>query len=119
MDVVYFELNNWECGKYYPEEEPFLTWMDDDLKLYFEDESFVMDNNLCVVVSLVDMSVNFCITAPKEFVDKNCPNLLTNEELSKFVREPDEDGIVEGMFGSKFLEWSEENVGVHYENEEQ
>ena len=32
MEIVYFELNNWFSGRDYPNEEPFTTWCDDDLK---------------------------------------------------------------------------------------
>lgn len=28
MDIVYFEVNNWIQGRDYPDEEPFLSWME-------------------------------------------------------------------------------------------
>lgn len=62
-DVIYFELNNWSPGEDYPNEEPFTTWCDDDCNLYFSNAEWVRANKLCVVESLVDMSVNWCITA--------------------------------------------------------
>lgn len=109
-DIVYFELNNWFAGEHYPEEEPFTTWIGNDLSIYFNNEDWVNDNKLCVVLHMIDMSMNFCVTATKEWVEKNCPRLLT--EHKKFLRYPDEDGCVYGQFGDEFLEYSEENIGI-------
>lgn len=122
MDVVYFELNNWFAGEDYPNDEPFLSWMKNDLNIKFRNEKWVIENELCVVESIVDMSSNFCITAKKEWVEKNCPKLLT--DYKEFLRYPekyedeDEDGEVYGRFGNHFLEWSEENFGITYDDEE-
>jgi len=110
-EIIYFELNNWWPGSNYPDEEPFLTWLSDDLAIYFEDEKWVKENKLCVGVDFVDMSLNFCIIAKKEWIQDNCPKLLT--EYKKFLREPDEDGCVYGHFGHKFLEYKEDNIGIH------
>lgn len=78
------------------------------------------------------MSSNYTITAPKEWVEQNCPELLTDDEysydlissingretykkkFSDFVYHPNEDGDVEDKFGWPFLEYCEENIGVHY-----
>lgn len=122
MDVVYFELNNWFAGKDYPNDEPFLSWMRNDLNIKFRNEKWVIENELCVVASIVDMSSNFCITAKKEWVEKNCPKLLT--DYKEFLRYPekyedeDEDEDVYGRFGCHFLEWSKENFGITYDDEE-
>ncbi len=136
MEIVYFELNNWFSGRDYPNEEPFTTWCGNDLDLYFSNEDFVKENKLCVVETLVDMSVNWCITAPRAWVEKNCPKLLSNgftsttfitqgpggekeaEEIfpyCQYLKFPDEDGDVYGQFGTKFKEYSEENIGVTYD----
>ncbi len=109
-ELIYFELNNWFAGRDFPAEEPFLTWLEDDLNIYFNNESWVKENKLCVARSRIDMSVNFCITATKEWVEHNCPKLLT--EHREFLRYEDEDGYVEGRFGNEFLEYSEENIGI-------
>lgn len=115
-EIVYFELNNWFAGDHYPAEEPFLTWIGNDLNIHFNNETWVKENKLCVVRSIIDMSVNFCITATKEWVESNCSRLLT--EYTKFLRCPDEDGYVEGQFGDEFLEYSEENIGITYVDDE-
>ena len=127
-NVVYFELNNWFSGRDYPEGEPYETWMND---FYFDNEEWVKENKLCVVAGFIDMSRNYCISAPREWVEKNCPSLLSDGEFesvvirgpeaevitskhrySDFLREPDEDGDVYGRFGWKFLEYEEENIGI-------
>lgn len=109
-EIVYFELNNWFAGRDYTDAEPFLKWMRDDLKIKFRNESWVKENKLCVVVDFVDMSQNFCITAPKKWVENNCPELLT--KFNAFLREPDEYGDVYGRFGHEFLKYNEDNFGV-------
>lgn len=111
-EIIYFELNNWTPGTDYPGEEPFLSWMGNDLKLRFRNEDWVKENKLCVVESLVDMSTNFCITATREWVEENCPNLLT--EHKQFLRYPDKWGDVYGRFGHEFLPYEECNIGVTF-----
>lgn len=114
MDVVYFELNNWWYGADYPANEKFYTWVgnnkDESWHMYFEDEKWVRKNQLCVVSEIIDMSNNWCITAPRRWVLDNCPELLT--DWKKFLRFLDWDGKVYGKFGTEFLEWKEENVGI-------
>lgn len=108
-EVVYFELNNWIPGEHYPNVEPFITWIGDDLNIHFNNEDWVTENKLCVVRNIIDMSVNFCITATKNWVEKNCPELLT--KYREFLRFPEEDGVY-GDFGDEFLEYSEDNIGI-------
>ena len=116
MDIVYFELNNWFSGRDYPNAEPFLSWMKDDLNQKFRDEEWIKENKLVVVESLVDMSTNFCITATKEWVEENCHELLST--YKNFVRKPEDDEDVPyGRFGCPFLEYKEENIGYHYAEE--
>ena len=111
-NVIYFELNNWFSGRDYPDDEPFISWMRNDLRIPFRDETWVKENRLCVVFSFIDMSQNFCITATREWVEKNCPKLLM--DYKKFLRQPDEDENVQGRFSQWFLPYSEENIGIKY-----
>lgn len=111
-EIIYFELNNWIPGDYYPNKEPFTIWIDGDYKCYLYDEDWVKENRLCVAMSIIDMSVNFCITALKAWVEKNCPQLLM--EYAKFLRIPEKDGWVYGQFGDRFLEYREGNFGIKY-----
>ena len=136
MDIVYFELNNWFAGRDYPNEEPFITWC---TEYAFRDEEFLRENQLCVVETLIDKSVNWCVTASKDFVDKYCPKLLSNgtylvtfmrtgsEGSTKviegyayhnFLRFPDADGDVYGKHGTKFKPWSEDSIGIEYREED-
>ena len=109
-DIIYFELNNWIRGEHYPDDEPFISWMSDDANIVFNDIDWVMQNKLCVVRSIIDMSMNFCITTTKEWVERNCPKLLT--EYKKFLRDPEDDKITYGQFGHVFLEYNENNFGI-------
>ncbi len=63
-DIVYFEVNNWFCGRDFPDCEPFLTWMRDDCNK-FNNAEWVEQNKLCVIFQLVDMSFNYCVTATR------------------------------------------------------
>ena len=110
-EIVYFELNNWTRGTHYPAEEPFSSWMDNLKNIPFNDENWVKENKLCVVRSMIDMSLNYCITTTKEWVEKNCPKLLT--EYQQFLRNPEKDGKVYGNFDDEFFVYSEENIGIH------
>ena len=134
-EYVYFELNNWFAGEHYPNEEPFKTWCGNDLNLYFLNEDWVKENKLVVVADSIDMSIDWCITAPKEWVENNCPKLLSDEstyviingsngerqeeyKYSSFLRYPNKYGDICGRFGTPFLEYSEENIGIHFYDEE-
>ena len=87
-----------------------------DLKQKFRDEKWIEENKLVVVESLVDMSMNFCITTTKEWVEENCPELLS--KYKEFIRKVDEDDEPPyGRFGCPFLEYDEENIGYHYAEE--
>ncbi len=111
-DIVYFEFNNWTCGEDYPADQPYISWLGDDLDIKFNDEKWVKENNLCVIKTIVDMSLNFCITATREWVEENCPSLLT--EYKEFLRFPDEDNEVhsEMIYVIKFLEYTDYNIGI-------
>lgn len=113
-EIIYFELNNWAPGRDYPDCEPFLTWMEDDLNIVFRDENWVKENQLVVVESLLDMSLNYCITATKEWVQRNCPELLTKYTQYIRVSEEDNNELPEGRFGCPFLEYNKDNIGCHY-----
>ena len=115
-EIIYFELNNWFSGRDYPEAEPFLSWMKDDLKIKFNNEKWVTENKLCVLKSYVDMSQNFCITSTKEWVENNCPELLS--KYTCHLRIPDEYGDVYGRFGHEFLPYEECNIGITYREDD-
>ena len=77
-EIIYFELNNWMSGTDFPAEEPFIGWIcrgNGLLPPIFQDREWVKENKLAVVAMAVDMSLNYCIAAPKSWILKNCPNL--------------------------------------------
>lgn len=136
-EVIYFELNNWFAGRDYP--------IDGLLKKYVEEYLFSKDdwcreNKLCVRSGNIDMSINWCITASREWVEQNCPELLSDnsyaytllthrgsgiykteykQKYSSFLRYEDEYGCVSGRFGWPFLDYTIENFGVsHYKDDD-
>ena len=132
MDVVYFELNNWFSGRDYPPDGNLSTWVENS---QFNDDQWCKENKLCVLSGLIDMSENWCITASKDWVMKECPELLDGKQYtytvyiyhmgknsqeehkgdySQFLRYRDESGDVWGRFGWPFLEYEEYNFGSHY-----
>jgi len=76
-DVICFEINNWFSGRDYPAEEPFLTWIREES---FQNDQWCRENQLCVKYGLVDMSMSYCVAAPRSWVEENCPNLLSDKE---------------------------------------
>lgn len=105
MELIRFELNNWFEGRDYPDEEPFITWMCNDLNQYFMKDNWTKENGLVVTVALVDMSFNYCIVAKKSWVERFCPKLLTT--YSEFVRD-------NSRFDIPFREYCPENLGVRW-----
>ena len=64
-----FEINNWSPNKTYPCEEPFITWLDEEtFDLYLVNSKWVNEQGIGVVYSFIDMSINFCICAPKQWI---------------------------------------------------
>ena len=71
MEIIYFEVNDWSPGRDCPDCEPFDTWLDVD-NLNFRNEQWLIENKIIAVETIIDMSLNYCVTAPKEWVEKNC-----------------------------------------------
>ena len=76
-EIVYFEINNWFAGRDYPDDEIFCKWIND---YQFRDDEWCKENKLCVMCGAIDMSMNYCVAAPKSWVEEHCPKLLTDEE---------------------------------------
>ena len=139
-EIIYFSVNNWFCGRDYPPTENFKKWLGNDLKQTFWSDEWAKENKLCINSGFIDMSCNYTISAPRSWVEKNCPELLTDDEYtyvtisyskgkntreehkkkySDFVDRPDEDGcVVDHRFGWPYLEYKEENFGCHVYEEE-
>ena len=113
MDIVYFSLNNWVPNVCYPYVDPFKTWME-TLEETLANEDWCKENKLCVYVGVVDQSLNFTISATKEWVEKNCPELLT--EYMQFVFAPEEGKTIPDHddWYQFFLEYCEGNFGITY-----
>ena len=85
-EVVYFSVNNWMCGENYPPLPCFKKWLGDDLNQNFRSDEWCKENKLCVYYGVVDMSQNYTVSAPREWVEKNCPELLTDDEFTYITR---------------------------------
>lgn len=141
-DVIYFSVNNWFCGRDYPDTPNFKKWLGNDLKQTFTNDEWCKENKLCVTCEIIDMSHGYAISAPREWVEKNCPELLSDKEYeyttlisdwktngwkeevhkkkySDFVYKPEEgeDMPYTGMCGVPFREYKEENFGVEWYEE--
>lgn len=143
-EIIYFEVDNWFCGRDYPNEEPFLTWMKDDMNLTLKNDDWAKENKLCIMAGPIDMSICFCVAAPRSWVEATCPKLLTDEimqyetitshysgKLGKWIDKhekhykkysdfrcyPDKYGDVCGhISGWRFPEYREDNYGVEWNN---
>lgn len=130
-DIVYIELNNWMEGWDYPLDEglyPLIDIYSDEVERPpFCDDAWCKEHKICVLCGPIDMSINWCITAPISFWKEWCPNLLTDKEFqvkenaevfnySSYRRLPREDGSILGQWEWKFLPYKEENYGVHWVN---
>ena len=133
-EIIYFDLNNWFSGRDYPEDEKFRKWVSEN---QFSNDDWCKENKLCVVWGTIDMSFNWLIAAPKEWVEENCPDLLSDktytyttitmkwgdngEEITEkneytkaykdFVYTPNSFGDVYGRFDLEFPKYCEENIG--------
>lgn len=87
QDVVYFSVNNWFCGRGYPPLDCFRKWFGNDLNQSFRNDSWCKENKLCVYYGDIDMSQNYTVSAPKDWVEKNCPELLTDDEYTYIIRQ--------------------------------
>ena len=46
-NVVYFSVNNWFCGRDYPDTKNFRKWLGNDLKQNFMNDEWCKENKLC------------------------------------------------------------------------
>lgn len=135
-DIIHLQLNNWFSGRDYPSIEPIKFWI---LYNKFCDDEWCKENHLCVNVAYIDASLNYCIAAPRSWLEKYCPIILSNDDYTYTTKrafwnhetnafeeknfqytKKYSDFIVngdDGRFGTHFPEYKEENYGVHWEVE--
>lgn len=83
--VIYFSVNNWFSGRDYPDTPNFRKWLGNDLKQSFMSDEWCKENKLCVYQGAIDMSCNYTVSAPREWVEKNCPEILTDKEYTYYT----------------------------------
>lgn len=112
--IIYVELNNWFAGRDYPNIFPVSKWMDDNSicnEKYLLDPKWVCRNEIVVAVEIIDQSFNFCISAPESFWDDKCPEIFN---YTQFIYPLQQGELPEGQWGSVFLPYTKENIGIHY-----
>lgn len=109
--IVYFSVNNWFCGENYPPIENFKRWLGNDFNQSFRNDEWCKENKLCVYYGAVDMSTNYTVSAPREWVEKNCPELLTDDEYTYVTRvgKPKKK-----LFGGCEYVWEDQEVKKKY-----
>ena len=135
--IIYFSVNNWFSGRDFPPTPNFKKWLGNDLQQVFENDEWAKKNKLCIYHGVLDMSFNYTVSAPRAWVEKNCPELLTDEEYeyvmctygeegktcetikkkySDFVYKPYEGDETpdEDRFGMPFRKYCKENFGSTY-----
>lgn len=111
QDVIYFSVNNWFCGRDYPDTPNFRKWLGNDFKQSFRSDEWCKENKLCVYEGVIDMSHNYTVSAPREWVEKNCPELLTDEEYT-YITEVGKPKKT--LFGKYEYEWVKEEHTKKY-----
>lgn len=138
-DIIYFSVNNWFCGEDFPPTPNFYKWISgSNSDECFRNGEWCKKNKLCVYWGYIDMSVNYTVAAPREWVEENCPELLTDGEFTyKIAHYRGNENIIEdcikkysdfvfnledgGMPDSDrndmpFPEYCEDNFGSEYYN---
>ena len=113
-DIIYFSVNNWDCGIDYPDTEIFRKWLGEDEDQYFMNDEWCKENKLCVYCGTIDMSCNYTVSAPKEWVEKNCPELLTNYSDFIFLPKEGETKPEYDFWYQPFPDYCEENFGCNF-----
>ncbi len=130
-EIIYFEINSWFSGRDFPDDPIFKVWVRDD---QFGDDDWCKKNKLCVMKGPIDMSISWCVAAPKEWVLENCPDLLSDKRMTftlctygfggekretytkgyaDFLCHPNQEGKVYSRIGHwLFPEYCPENYGV-------
>ena len=87
QEIIYFEINNWFCGRDYPPIEPFKTWVHTNR---FSNDAWCKENKLVVMTGPIDMSSNWLVAAPRKWVEDNFDrNKVVNlyiEEINRIAK---------------------------------
>lgn len=101
-EIIYFSINNWFMGRDYPKSDKFVEWVELN---QFSIDKWCKENKICVHKSTIDMSFNWCVTAPRKWVEINCPELLTDDEYSYKIITCSSEGEVETEYYAKFSDF--------------
>ena len=133
-DIIYIGINNWFYERDFPPIKQLEEWVD---AYKFNDDEWCKEQKLCVVSGVVDMSVSWLITATRDWVEQNLPELLTDgsytygivthdrsgehetqytKKFSDFVYHPDDPTRDFSFHGYHFKEYDEEDFGCEYQD---
>lgn len=138
-DIVYFSFNNWFSGRDYPNDLKYNELVNCGR---LSDKEWAKENKLVIVTGYIDMSINWCIAAPRKWVEENLPELLSDKEYTyqlisyykgeetietytkkynDFVYPCDENGEapLECNYGMPFKEYDENEIGIHWVEEDE
>ena len=85
-NIIYFSINNWFYGRDFPPIQNICNWLSSSNPDGFQNSEWCKKNKLCVYWGNIDMSINYTVAAPREWVEENCPELLTDDEYTYKVQ---------------------------------
>lgn len=99
-NLIYFEISETD----YPPILPFTTWMQNS---QFRNIDWITKNKLSVVESVEPETAEhiFCVTAPRDWVETNCPSLLREDIY--YCPLPEDENVCYGKNDIRFLNYNE------------
>lgn len=117
-DLVCFEVNDWhDYPKYFDEWYNYKLHRHGGCKWFPDLNKMAKENKLCIQVVVIDMAISMMFTAPRDWVEKTCPELLTDPKWTEeCVYGQGSDIVPHEIKGQPsfeyFLDWTEDNFGA-------
>ena len=117
-DIICFEVNDWhKYPKYFDEWYNYKLHRHGGCKWFPDLDKMAKENKLCIQVVVIDMAISMMFTAPREWIMKTCPELLTDPKWTEeCVYGQGSDIIPHEIKGQPsceyFLDWTEDNFGA-------
>ena len=109
-DVVYFGFSDWEAGFDYPDTPNFRELIGDRKNCKFSDDAWCRENKLCVVMAPEGDSWIYSVTAPREWVEKNCPEVLGTDYEN--IKKSEDEEYFENRYDLYYLDYDPICFGV-------
>ena len=114
QEIIYFEINNWFCGRDYPPIEPFKTWVHTNR---FSNDAWCKENKLVVMTGPIDIIMHTNKeTGKREDIEEKHTKKFS--DFLCFPDEGDEPGEIHGHIADDWWcpEYCEANFGVTWNN---